>query len=499
MLSYPLARVGAWLLGAASLLSLAACHDVRLTSKSAGAGIGIYDDLYAVSAVDANTIVAGGYYGTIYRSLDGGESWVKAPTGTHRSVYDIAMASAQVGWAVGQSGLILRTTDGGASWQSQPNVKEQEGAQLFAVFAIDGNTAWAVGEWGSRIFTDDGGATWQDFSLLITESHPQFVWLAPPDQARVRSGQKVYEDVSLNDVVCAPAPSQNCWVAGEFGYIFYSTTAGREWIRGSIVGDIEPQPVPVAYNETDISDDAIEQLRAFAKRIEGESHLNVEIEPMASAREMAEFGKLDDPTPLFEILDARKTAVRGVIEEAGILSDRIRERGAPPWDYLDFLKDDPGFLKRYLEGRVAASPMIQVRVAQNPYLFSVDFADLQHGYIAALGGLVLRTENGGQTWTYQRTARRQALFGIGLGKSRQIAVGEKGFIQLSTNGGQSWETPKSGFPPIFLFMRDIAFTPDKAAGFIVGQSGTVLRTTDDGASWSQVLPKTQITASVAGD
>ena len=42
-----------------------------------------------------------------------------------------------------------------------------------------------------------------------------------------------------------------------------------------------------------------------------------------------------------------------MIEEAGILSDRIRERGAPPWDYLDFLKDDPGFLTRYLAGRAA--------------------------------------------------------------------------------------------------------------------------------------------------
>ena len=68
---------------------------------------------------------------------------------------------------------------------------------------------------------------------------------------------------------------------------------------------------------------------------------------------------------------------------------------------------------------------------------------------------------------------------------------------MSTDGGQSWQRPKSGFPPIFLFMRDVAFTPDKAAGFIVGQSGTILRTTDDGVTWSQVLPKVQLTAAAA--
>ena len=482
----------------AAALAFVGCHDVRVERMTKPGEIGIYDDLFAVSVMDDKHVIAVGYYGAIYRSADGGATWDRRESGTLRSLYDVSMADGTHGWAVGQSGIVLRTNDGGETWVPQPNVKEKEGSQLFGVETIDANTAWAVGEWGSRIFTDDGGKTWQDFSLTIDERHPQFVWLAPVDQDRVRKGEKVYEDVSLNSVTCLPQPSKHCWIAGEFGYVFYSDNIGNTWDRGSILGDIAPEPVVLGYNETDLSGLDVEKLQGFAHKIEGESHLNVEIEPRATPQEIATFVKGSDPTALFEILDARLTAVRSVIEEAGILSDRIRMRGTPPWDYEDFQDDDPTFLKRYLEARSSAQPGVDVRVAQNPYLFTVRFKDDGEGLISALGGLMLSSSDGGRKWTYQKTSRRQALFSVGMSDARAIAVGEKGFVQVSVDKGASWQTPKEGFPPIFTFMRDLGFSPDLKVGFIVGQTGLVLRSEDDGVSWKQVLPPAK-PQQVAGD
>jgi photosystem II stability/assembly factor-like uncharacterized protein len=37
-------------------------------------------------------------------------------------------------------------------------------------------------------------------------------------------------------------------------------------------------------------------------------------------------------------------------------------------------------------------------------------------------------------------------------------------------------------------MRDVAFAPDGKTGWIVGQTGMVLRSEDGGDSWTQVLP-----------
>jgi photosystem II stability/assembly factor-like uncharacterized protein len=101
--------------------------------------------------------------------------------------------------------------------------------------------------------------------------------------------------------------------------------------------------------------------------------------------------------------------------------------------------------------------------------------------------VILRTSDGGQTWRYLRTGSRQAFFAIGYRPERAVAVGEKGLRRVSLDDGETWERFEEGFPPLFTFMRDLTFV-DRDRGWIVGQAGTVLRTTDGGASWVQVLP-----------
>ena len=52
-----------------------------------------------------------------------------------------------------------------------------------------------------------------------------------------------------------------------------------------------------------------------------------------------------------------------------------------------------------------------------------------------------------------------------------------------------WKPPSpESFPSVFTYMRDINFAPNGRVGFIVGQKGRILRTTDSGFQWSQVLP-----------
>jgi photosystem II stability/assembly factor-like uncharacterized protein len=477
------------IVGAALALAViaAGCRQVTFEAVAKPGEIGIYDDLYAVSAPSAKHVVAVGYWGAVYVSDDGGLTWKKGNSGTQKLLYDVSMADDQRGWAVGQEGTILRTEDGGMTWTPQPNDKVKEGTHLFGVQALDANTAWAVGEWGSRMFTDDGGKSWQDRSMTITVTHPQFVWLSPPEQDRVRKGGKVYEDVGLTDVFCLPN-TQKCWYIGEFGYVFYSENGGQTWERADIEQDIPVPKIVLPYNVIDITPEHAEALRAFAKRIMNYPHLNVAIEPLASEKEITDFGKEKDPTPLFEILEARVQSVDAVLQDAGLLSDRIRKRGAPPWDYEDFLQDDPQFLTRYLEGRKAPEGGVAVSIAQNPYLFTIRFENENDGYISGLGGIVLVSHDGGHTWTYRETGLKQAIFSIYPVPGRVVAVGEKGFVRYSQDGGDTWAPPEKGFPKIFTFMRDIWFAPDQKTGFIVGERGSILRTTDGGANWEEVLP-----------
>jgi photosystem II stability/assembly factor-like uncharacterized protein len=465
------------------------CHEIDIDFKAIGGPIKIFDDLYSVSTADGRHVVAVGYYGAVYWSADAGETWQRGATDTRLSLYNVAMADDKNGWAVGQRGLILRTEDGGATWAEQPNLKLTEGTHLFSVAAVDADTAWVIGEWGTRIFTQDGGKTWEDASFTIDESHPLFVWLSATEQGKVRAGEKVYDDVSLNDITCLPAPSKHCWLIGEFGYLYRSEDGGKSWDKASIEGSLELEPIPLGFNVLEPSEEDRESLRPFAEAVKDQGHLNVAVQAMASAEEVAEFGSEDDPFEFFEILEARSQNVRGALEEFGVPTDRLRLRGQPPWDYEDYLQDDPDFLKRYIEGRLADSPAVMVSVLQNPILFTVHFRDEQHGLIAGLGGVILRSDDGGKTWTYRTIERKQALFSVASVEGRALAIGEKGLIRVSVDDGVEWQEPdKESFPEVFTFMRDIDFGPEGRVGFIVGQSGRILRSTDAGYQWTQVFP-----------
>lgn len=465
------------------------CHNYDFSSRYGSGEIDIFDDLFSVSVVDQDHIVAVGYSGAAYWSDDGGDTWHKGKTPTRKALYSVSMADDQHGWAVGQLGTILRTDDGARTWVEQDNLKKKEGTHLFGVQAVDANRAIAVGSWGSRIFTEDGGKTWEDNSLTVGVDHPQFVWLSAEDQEKVRNGGKVYEDVGLQDVSCLHG-TPKCWLIGEFGYIFYSDDAGHTWTRGEIEGNVRMDPILLDYDKIDLKPQDKARLVAFAKKIEDETHLNVLIDPFVSEREIKKYYRKGNPEDLFDLISARLDETKGVLEDAGLMTDRLRMYNKPPWDYADFMQHDKTFLQRYIDGRRADHAMLKVSVIQNPFLFTVRFSNEQDGLIAGLGGIVLRSKDGGHTWTYVSTSRRQALFAVASTTGRAIAVGEKGFVEYSEDGGTTWKPPSDKqFPPIFTFMRDLNFAPDApGTGFIVGQQGMVLRTRDAGESWVQVLP-----------
>ena len=120
------------------------------------------------------------------------------------------------------------------------------------------------------------------------------------------------------------------------------------------------------------------------------------------------------------------------------------------------------------------------------------FRDDKNGLISGLGGVILRSEDGGESWYYRTIDRKQGVYSIRAIPGRALAVGEKGLVRISEDDGESWREPIDGaFPTIFTFMRDIDFAPGGRTGLIVGQGGRVLRSLDAGHEWKQVLPKVE--------
>ena len=67
------------------------------------------ETLLNVSFSDASNGTAVGQLGTILRTTDGGQTWVREESGTNQDLYGVSFPETNTGNAVGAFGAILRT------------------------------------------------------------------------------------------------------------------------------------------------------------------------------------------------------------------------------------------------------------------------------------------------------------------------------------------------------------------------------------------------------
>ena len=138
-------------------------------------------------------------------------------------------------------------------------------------------------------------------------------------------------------------------------------------------------------------------------------------------------------------------------------------------------------------------------------LFAVHFFDASNGVAAGLWSLILTTDDGGKTWVERKLppppgaakadANLLALFTDA--KGRVYAAAERGLVLRSEDRGQSWQYLSTGYKG--SLWSGIAL----ADGTLVvgGQRGTVYRSTDDGRTWEKIEldSKSSVTGFAAGD
>jgi photosystem II stability/assembly factor-like uncharacterized protein len=106
-------------------------------------------------------------------------------------------------------------------------------------------------------------------------------------------------------------------------------------------------------------------------------------------------------------------------------------------------------------------------------------------WMAGSGGKVVRSEDGGQSWSIQETGVTENLQGIDAwDPDRAIAVGNDGVVLVTADGGDSWtrvEAPRSEIANKLIRVR----CADGGEAWAVGVMGTILHSEDWGASWQR--------------
>jgi photosystem II stability/assembly factor-like uncharacterized protein len=450
------ALVGALLLG---------CPGSEGDLESAAPPVWPGSDLVAVDVIDDDHVIVVSATGEIHLSSDSGLSWQRARVPAVAGLRSISMADRETGWVVGE-GVILRTDEYGSSWRRQPLPDRIDRVRLLGVSAIDREHAIAVGEGGVRLRTEDAGRTWQDVSR--------------------HSGDPSELSASIVGIFCDPASDGRCWSVGDA--IQRTHDAGRTW-QGVEVKDLARiEPISFGVGQVEVADSEVKRFERFLLANRHRRRSEWRIEPGISPSELEQIGRRIDPDALFEVIAARMQEIRSMIEGAGIPADRVVAAGAPPWDYEDYLDDDPDLLARYWSARSASRPSVRVRIVDDSTLHSLEVQRSGRGLAVGAAGALLRSADAGAHWTVSERFSPHDLFSVGFGRRCIVAVGAQGGIWLSVDDGTSWSAladPTQA--PFFDALRDISFSPSGNFGMIVGGYGRMLRSLDGGAEWELLV------------
>jgi photosystem II stability/assembly factor-like uncharacterized protein len=212
---------------------------------------GFYPAISKMYALDHKKIFAVGERGAVLCTKNGGNDWTVIETNLINYLKSIHFCDEKVGWIVGPdrevglTGTILKTSDGGETWVRQTS------PQLFdmnSIFAVDSLNAWAVG-WGYRILnTNDGGLTWNIQTInnpwqlggnrylrSVFFINKSIGWAVGEEGAIIHTLdggvnwniQNVERSTVLNDVFFVD--DKIGWAVGQDGIVLKTSNGGLDW------------------------------------------------------------------------------------------------------------------------------------------------------------------------------------------------------------------------------------------------------------------------------
>jgi len=119
---------------------------------------------------------------------------------------------------------------------------------------------------------------------------------------------------------------------------------------------------------------------------------------------------------------------------------------------------------------------------QDRDLYSIRFApDGKSGWIAGEDGLILKTNDGGESWMAQDSGTTKSLFKVAvIDAQNAVAAGDDAAIVRTTDGGAHWSSAKV---PKEVSLFDVIFL-DGQNGWSVGEFSSIFKTTDGGQTWN---------------
>lgn len=419
-----------------------------------------------LAVLDARTVLAAGDNGTLMRSEDAGLTWRSIAIPTTGWVYALTFRNASIGVMSAKNGG-FRSVDGGLTWTPIPSADPARPFEKLSGMALRGQQGFAIGE-DNWFRSSDGGATWkavdlpQSFLYLVPLTSTEVVYL--DDQTLMSSGRKFARStdggLTWQEMPAVPGTNSTPYQLrftpdGKIGFDTWgnvrSVDGGKTWTKRSsphMLNDVAFSPSGLAlgvnsHGEIRQSSDLADTWSKpyGSQGLDGVQFWAIEF-PDNDSRGIA-FGNVANKMSLFQTTD-----------------------GGLHWQPLQ---------------------QFNVNSIYNPS--SVSFADAQVGMVAQSNGPLLRTTDGGRSWTQLAAPPISSDNGLSGGNSVLAMVDRNTAVMIAedgawrtADGGSSWTRTLAVSYPHNLGLYAVAARGNRVLA--VANDGHVHRSLDGGKTWS---------------
>jgi len=367
------------------------------------------------------------------------------------------------------------------------------GSPLNCVKFIDENVAWAIGHGGVIVKTKDGGENWQQLpnlqaggliDLFIQDSLTAWaVGLSLRGAAII----KTTDGWKSRKLITFPIQRQlysvffinehTGWVCGDSGIILKTINGGDSWNFMPSGSQALLHSIAFFNEQTGIAvGDSGEILRSIdagaswtcIKKSQNSKLSGISIVGAASAWVSDYYGNLLYSMNRGETWSDVSTVLSGFMDV--FFTDSLCGWASLTNGYYILRTTDGG------------TTWTSNSTGTNHSFNSLCFANTMKGCAVGYGGNVITTDDGGVTWKSQTTGPQNQLLGVSAYDDKFCwVVGDQGLILNTQDGGENWNIQNSG---VEFSLWDIRFTTP-LKGWAVGDLSSVLFTNDGGTTWQK--------------
>ncbi|MBI5134808.1 hypothetical protein HZA86_01045 [Candidatus Uhrbacteria bacterium] len=427
-------------------------------------GATVLQDTYFTSTQNGWAV---GWAGAIYRTQDGGATWATQTSGTGETLNAVYVDPAGTkGMIVGGTGTILRTTDSGATWSARAPANATEAGLLLTgnfsgLYFLNGNRGWLFSDGGGISYTIDHGDT--AFSIQSAGTLD-----GPDDEAAFAA--------YLAGATCGPI-SGSCvgalrtvipnlragsffssdigMVVGNKGAILKTTNGGAVW--------------NVQLSATNRNLFSVAMTSATTAYVAGEGNILLKTTDGGSGSPYSWQNRDGGRMYTFRAIDFADASNGMIVGDGGSTMLKTTDGGAT-WGGVS-TPDNAGEIAN-----------------------AVDLVSgTTTGWMVDSNGGIYRTTDLGDNWTRQTAnVSGASIVGTPLNgvwasdANTATVVGDNGLVVNTTDAGATW-TRRATDVINDNNGESVHFPVNAATGWVVGGEGLILKTSDSGATWEAPL------------